>query len=104
MMYMEPLPEAYYAILAKPKEERSTEEEERNYLNGITHGLMGIGQRRFFGIHVQDGVEDIMYRHLKQQEWRIKKRKRKTKRGGMRQNKLDKYGCKSKKSRKNDKK
>ena len=101
MMYMEPLPEAYHVILAKPIEERSTEADRRHYLNGITHGLMGIGQRRFFGIHVQDGVEDIMYRHLKQQEWRIKKRKRKTKRGGMRQNKLDKYGCKGSKSRKN---
>jgi len=75
----EHLPEAYRAILAKPKEDRSTEEDERNYLNGITHGLMGIGQRRFFGIHVQEGIEDIMYRHLKQQEWRIKKRKRRTK-------------------------
>ena len=91
---VEHLPETYYAILAKPIDQRSTEEEERNYLNGITHGLMGIGQRRFFGIHVQDGVEDIMYRHLKQQEWKRKK-------GGMRQNKLDKYGCKGSKSRKN---
>jgi hypothetical protein len=97
------LNDAYRAILAKPKEDRSTEEDERNYLNGITHGLMGIGQRRFFGIHVQEGVEDIMYRHLKQQEWRIKKRKRRTKKGGMRirKNKSNKYGCKGKKSRKN---
>jgi hypothetical protein len=99
------LNDAYRAILAKPKEDRSTEEDERNYLNGITHGLMGIVQRRFFGIHVQEGVEDIMYRHLKQQEWRIKKRKRRTKKGGMRirKNKSSKYGCKGKKSRKNGK-
>lgn len=46
----EHLPEAYRAILAKPKEERSTEEEELNYLNSIPHGLLGIGQRHFFGM------------------------------------------------------
>ena len=100
MMYSdvdEHLTEAYRAILAKPIEERSTEEDERNYLNSIPHGLLGIGQRHFFGIHLQDGVEDIMYRHLKQQEW-IKKRKRK---GGTRKNKTGKYGCNGKKSRKN---
>lgn len=96
---VEHLPEAYYAILAKPIDQRSTEGDVRHYLNGIAHGLMGIGQRAFFGIHVQDGVEDVMYRHLKQQEWMTKKRKRKTKRGG--QNNVDKYGCKGKKSRKN---
>ena len=91
LMMGDEMNDAYRAILAKPIEERSTEEDERNYLNSIPHGLMGIGQRRFFGIHVQDGVEDIMYRHLKQQEW-IKKRKR-TK-GGTRKNKTGKYGCK----------
>ena len=76
------LPEAYHAILAKPIEERSTEEEERHYLNSIPHGLLGIGQRYYFGIHLQEGVEDVMYRHLKNQEWRERKRKTKRKRGG----------------------
>jgi hypothetical protein len=79
---VERLPATYHAILAKPIDQRSTEEDKRNYLNGITHGLMGIGQRRFFGIHVQEGVEDVMYRHLKNQEWRERKRKTKRKRGG----------------------
>ena len=102
MMYdVENLPEAYHAILAKPIDQRSTEADRRHYLNGITHGLMGIGQRRFFGLHVQDGVEDVMYMHLKQQEWRTKK-KRKTKRGG--QNKRNKYvKGKSRKNGQNEK-
>ena len=86
------LNEAYHAILAKPIDQRSTEEQERHYLKSIPHGLMGIGQRHFFGIHVQEGVEDVMYRHLKQQEWR--------KGGTKRQNKSSKYGKRSK-SRKN---
>jgi hypothetical protein len=93
----ENLNDAYRKIIAKPKEERSTEEDELNYLNSIPHGLLGIGQRHFFDIHLQDGVEDVMYMHLKNQDWR--KRKTKRKRGG--QNKTGKYGCKRSKSRKN---
>ena len=84
--------ELYEEILAKPIDQRSTEADMRHFLNGIPHGLMGIGQRRFFGLHVQEGVEDVMYRHLKQQEW--KKRKR----GGT--NKRNKYGRKSRKNEK----
>ena len=76
---------AYLKVVAKPIEERSTEEDERNYLNLIPLGLLGIGQRGFFDISIQDGVEDIMYKHLKKQDWRKggtkrKRGKRKTRR------------------------
>ena len=73
--------DTYRKIVAKPKDQRSTEADMRHYLNGIPHGLMGIGQRHFFGLHIQDGVEDIMYIHLKKQNWRGGKRKTKGKRG-----------------------
>jgi len=75
---------AYCEILKIRKKERSTKEDERNYLNLIPFSLLGFKQRGYFKIHIQDGVEGVMYRHLKKQHWRKggtkRKRGRKTRR------------------------